>query len=117
MSSCKVSVQGNVVEVTWIDCKNSSCHAIKLDGEHWVDPETGEIHEYEKHSELYRVTRAVLAVNPRDLYHVSLNGHLAATHATPSQRAVGLTPDVVELTASPTIPLQPRHTPAGQGSA
>jgi hypothetical protein len=51
MSSCKVSVQGNVVEVTWIDCKNTACHAIKLDGAHWVDPETGEIHEYEKNSD------------------------------------------------------------------
>lgn len=51
MSDCKVSVQGNVVEVTWIDCKNSSCHAIKLDGAHWFDPETGEIHEYVRHSE------------------------------------------------------------------
>lgn len=50
-SSVKVSVQGNVVEVTWIDCKNSTCHAVKLDGRHWLDPETGEIHEYEKHSE------------------------------------------------------------------
>ena len=49
--ACKVSVQGNVVEVTWIDCKNSTCHAIKLDGAHWLDPKTGEIHEYEKHSE------------------------------------------------------------------
>lgn len=51
MSNCKVSVQGNVVEVTWIDCKNTTCHAIKLDGSHWVDPETGEIHEYEKSSD------------------------------------------------------------------
>lgn len=50
-SAVKVSVQGNVVEVTWIDCKNSTCHAIKLDGAHWIDPETGEIHEYEKHSD------------------------------------------------------------------
>jgi hypothetical protein len=51
MSNCKVSVQGNVVEVTWIDCKNTTCHAIKLDGAHWVDPDTGEIHEYEKSSD------------------------------------------------------------------
>lgn len=51
MSNCKVSVQGNVVEVTWIDCKNTTCHAIKLDGAHWVDPDTGEIHEYERSSE------------------------------------------------------------------
>ena len=50
-SAVKVSVQGHVVEVTWIDGKNSTCHAIKLDGAHWVDPETGEIHEYEKHSD------------------------------------------------------------------
>ena len=50
-AAVKVSVQGHVVEVTWIDCKNSSCHAIKLDGAHWFDPETGEIHEYEKASE------------------------------------------------------------------
>lgn len=49
--AAKVSVQGNIVEVTWIDCKNSGCHAIKLDGAHWVDPETGEIHEYEKSSD------------------------------------------------------------------
>lgn len=50
-SAVKVSVQGNVVEVTWIDSKNTTCHAIKLDGEHWLDPETGEVHEYEKDSE------------------------------------------------------------------
>ena len=50
-AAIKVSVQGNVVEVTWIDHKNSECHAIKLDGSHWFDPETGEIHEYEKSSE------------------------------------------------------------------
>ena len=50
-SATKVSVQGNVVEVTWIDGKNSGCHAIRLDGARWVDPVTGEIHEYEKHSE------------------------------------------------------------------
>lgn len=50
-AAIKVSVQGNVVEVTWIDHKNSECHAIKLDGAHWLDPETGEVHEYEKDSE------------------------------------------------------------------
>lgn len=50
-SAAKVSVQGNVIEVTWIDCKNSTCHAIKLDGKHWLDPETGEVHEYEKQSD------------------------------------------------------------------
>lgn len=47
----KVSVQGNVVEVTTLDGKNGSCHAVKVDGAHWVDPETGEIHDYEKHSD------------------------------------------------------------------
>lgn len=50
-AACKVVVMGNVVEVTWIDCKNDKCHAIKLDGKHWIDPETGEIHEYEKDSD------------------------------------------------------------------
>lgn len=46
-----MSVQGNVVEVTWIDFRNTSCHAIKLDGLHWYDPETGEIHEYQQQSD------------------------------------------------------------------
>lgn len=46
----KMSIQGNVVEVTTLDGKNSGCHAIRIDGSHWFDPETGEIHEYEKQS-------------------------------------------------------------------
>lgn len=41
----KWSVQGNVIEVTELDSKNSCCHALKLDVDHWVD-ENGEIHDY-----------------------------------------------------------------------
>ena len=44
--STKVVVMGNVVEVTKILNANRECHAIKVDSKHWVDPETGEIHEY-----------------------------------------------------------------------
>ena len=55
----KVSVQGNVVEVTLLDYHNTKCHAVKFDAGHWYDPEnmvdveTGELllHEYEKSSE------------------------------------------------------------------
>lgn len=46
----KVSVQGNIVEVTWIDYRNGKCRAVKLDGAHWIDPDTGEIHDYQRES-------------------------------------------------------------------
>lgn len=46
-NSVKVSIQGNVVEVTEMVDANRVCHAIKVDKGHWVDPETGEIHEYD----------------------------------------------------------------------
>lgn len=46
--SQKVSVQGNIIEVTEMDGRNRACHARKLDADHWLDDE-GEIHEYEKH--------------------------------------------------------------------
>lgn len=46
-----VSVQGNIVQVTVVEGRNQGCHAIKADAGHWVDPETGEVFEYEKHSE------------------------------------------------------------------
>lgn len=44
--SVKVEVMGNVVEVTRIANANRKCRAIKVDKRHWVDPETGEVHEY-----------------------------------------------------------------------
>lgn len=50
-SKVRVSAQGNVYEVTWLDYRNTKCHAIRLDGEHWLDPETGEIHDYERDSD------------------------------------------------------------------
>lgn len=46
----KVSVQGNIVEVTELDARNRRCHARKIDARHWVDSD-GEIHEYEKNGE------------------------------------------------------------------
>lgn len=43
----KVSVQGNVVEVTELEYRNKVCAAIKVDKEHWVDLD-GVRHEYQK---------------------------------------------------------------------
>lgn len=43
----RVSKQGNVIEVTTLSGCNRGCHAIKVDAGHWVNPETGELHEYE----------------------------------------------------------------------
>lgn len=45
----KVSYQGNVIEVTDLSGCNTSCHALKLDGEHWYNPETGEVGVYTHH--------------------------------------------------------------------
>lgn len=42
----KLSLQGNVIERLDMDCHNSTCHAIKMDADHWVDPDTGEVHEF-----------------------------------------------------------------------
>ena len=50
-AAAKVSIQGNVIEVTWVEGHGGGCHAVKLDSDHWLDPETGEVHEYEKCSE------------------------------------------------------------------
>ena len=43
----KISVQGNVIERLDMDGRNSACHAIKVDADHWADPETGELHEFQ----------------------------------------------------------------------
>lgn len=43
----KISVQGNVIERLEMDSRNTKCRAIKVDSGHWMDPETGEVHEYE----------------------------------------------------------------------
>lgn len=43
----KISQQGNIIEVTEFENVNRTCHAYKIDADHWLDPETGEIREYE----------------------------------------------------------------------
>lgn len=53
----KVSVQGNVVAVTTYSKANRTCHAVKVDADHWIDPSTGEVHEYE-HSATSRADHA-----------------------------------------------------------
>ena len=96
-AAVKVSVQGHVVEVTWIDCKNGSCHAIKLDGAHWFDPETGEIHEYEKHSDkrtdntqellrTFATIRALVNTNCRDPKRIRWITLTYAENMTDTQR-------------------------------
>lgn len=45
----KVSLQGNVVEVTELEFRNRKCAAIKVDKEHWVDLD-GVRHEYTRTS-------------------------------------------------------------------
>lgn len=52
----RVSVQGNVVEITEMEHRNRKCYARKIDADHWVDP-NGEVHEYE-HSGVSRVDNA-----------------------------------------------------------
>lgn len=47
----KVSKQGNVVEVTVLSGCNTECHAVRLDKAHWIDPKTGEIHDYKNAGE------------------------------------------------------------------
>lgn len=47
MKPTKVSLQGNVVEVTELEFRNRECAAIKIDKEHWVDLD-GVRHEYTK---------------------------------------------------------------------
>jgi hypothetical protein len=53
----KVCVQGNIVAVTDYSAANRKCHAIKVDADHWVEPETGEVHEYD-HSATSRTDNA-----------------------------------------------------------
>lgn len=45
----KVSKQGNVIEVTELTGCNASCHAVKVDKDHWINPDTGEVGEYTHH--------------------------------------------------------------------
>lgn len=42
----KVSLQGNVVEYTYMSRSNGTCHAVRVDKDHWMNPKTGEISEY-----------------------------------------------------------------------
>lgn len=45
----KVSLQGNIVEITETDNMGAGkCSAVKISGDEWVDPATGEVHEYRR---------------------------------------------------------------------
>lgn len=57
MLDTKVCVQGNVVAVTTYSKANRKCHALKVDADHWIDAETGEVHEYD-HSATCRTDNA-----------------------------------------------------------
>lgn len=48
-AAVKVSLQGNVVEVTYLQHRPDGCAAVKVDAEHWVDAD-GELHEYQRES-------------------------------------------------------------------
>ena len=43
----RLSVQGGIVERLVVEGLNRECHALKLDRDHWLDVESGEIREYE----------------------------------------------------------------------
>lgn len=47
----KVSIQGNVIEVTEMDWCNRECRAKRLDAEHYLRLDTGEVCEYEQHGD------------------------------------------------------------------
>lgn len=46
----KVSIQGNVIEVTKTE-RNTTCHALIIDANHYMNLDTGEIGEFERCSE------------------------------------------------------------------
>lgn len=43
----RLSVQGGIVERLVVEGLNRECHALKLDRDHWLDIESGEIRDYE----------------------------------------------------------------------
>lgn len=43
----RLSVQGGIVERLVVEGLNRECHALKLDRDHWLDVESGEIRDYE----------------------------------------------------------------------
>ena len=42
----KVTIQGNIIAVTEFSSVNRKCHAVKVDADHYIDTETGELREY-----------------------------------------------------------------------
>lgn len=76
----RLSVQGGIVERLIVEGLNRECHALKLDRDHWLDVETGEIRGYEHGStradavaslrRTFRNVRALINANCGDVEKV-----------------------------------------------
>ena len=76
----RLSVQGGIVERLIVEGLNRECHALKLDRDHWLDVESGEIREYEHGStradavaslrRTFRNVRALINANCADVEKV-----------------------------------------------